>query len=405
MIQLADKFHCTGCSACAQTCAHQAIVMTPDQEGFLQPVINVDKCVECGLCMKKCPALSPLVKESLSHQKSYAVISYSDRNISSSGGAFSVFARYVLSQGGVVYGATMDDSLKVRHIGIFSLDDLSKLRGSKYVQSEIGDTYVDAKNQLKQGKMVLYTGTPCQIAGLYKFLGKSYQNQLITLDLVCHGVPSPLVFETYLRKLKKSTAHGAEKENMCGFRFRKLDSWSIVPAVKFAESKWRILTDEKNAYMVAFFKGWTYRECCFNCQYSNMSRVGTFTIADFWGIGKHGVPFAKGVASGVSLVIDNTNSMAAMRQALSELTYIEERPLEEGVHENHNLKAPVARPEQRASAIKDLLDEQMSLADFARKYKFLPKKNAKYYLKKWTKDIIYALGIYNVYKSISYKIQ
>lgn len=403
MIQLADKYHCTGCSACAQVCAHQAIQMLPDVEGFFFPKIDDKVCVECGLCSKYCPELHPIAKLDYSVQKSYAFINYEDRKISSSGGAFSLFAKWILCQGGVVFGAAMDEHFVVKHIGISSVDDLNKLRGSKYVQSDIGNSYKQVQACLKNGKKVLFTGTGCQVAGLYAFLkGKRYEGQLITLDLVCHGVPSQAAFSCYLEKLKKIDR--SLSGNIDGFQFRKLDSWSIIPAVKFAKLKWHILTLWENAYMNAFFKGIIYRESCYNCSYCNMERIGTCTIADFWGIGKHGVPFLKNVASGVSLVIDNTNLIPKIRSELDKTAYIEERTIEEAMIEQVNLKHPMRRLPEREYAIGLLMAQNVSLQDFAKKCGLSYKPTIKWRLKKVFKDLIYSLGAYNFYKTLIYKI-
>ena len=157
--------------------------------------------------------------------------------------------------------------------------------------------------------------------------------------------------------------------------------------------------------MSAFFKGWTYRECCFNCQYANMNRVGTYTIADFWGIGKHGMPFKKNVASGVSLVIDNCGNFKESISTMINDVYVEERPLEEALYENHNLKAPVKRERERDTAISDMIDNDFSLLDFAKKYGLLKKETLKSRMKKHVKNMIYALGLYNVYKSITYRLK
>ena len=170
-------------------CSKSAIVMAEDSEGFLQPRIDVDKCVECGLCQRVCPVLHPIQNEG-SKRKVYAFINYTDRKVSSSGGAFSFFARKILDEGGVVFGATMDDNLQVYHIGVESIDELHRLRGSKYVQSKIGSSYKEVRFLLQSGRRVLFVGTPCQIAGLYKFLGRRYEELLLTLDLICHGVPN-----------------------------------------------------------------------------------------------------------------------------------------------------------------------------------------------------------------------
>lgn len=399
MITLASSKDCTGCSSCEQSCLQYAIEMRCDKEGYLNPFINPERCVECGRCMSHCPVLKP-VKSISNSQTAYALISKEDRTVSSSGGAFSVFARYVFSKGGSVYGAMMDDKFDIYHIRVIDMEEGAKIRGSKYVQSDLKDSFRTVKADLKAGMMVLFTGTPCQVAGLYSYLGNNtYQTQLITLDLVCHGVPSQGYFRSYLKKLETATG-----QKLKAFRFRKLDSWSIVPAIQFAKAeRWTNLEQEKNAFMTAFFDKNIFRECCYHCTYSNMNRVGTFTIADYWGIGIQ-IPFKKNVAAGVSLVIDNHGMMSALIGELKEYAYIEERPLEECKVKNHNLNAPSERPNARNEAVKDMLDGNVTLRDYAEKYHLMKKENLLYYLQKWTKDLVYTLGLYNVYKTISYKL-
>lgn len=404
MIQLCLKESCTGCGACMQSCNHGAITMRYDSEGFLLPIIDKAKCVDCGLCQKHCPELNPIERLDYEKQKYYALIYDQDRKISSSGGAFSVFAKWIISQGGIVYGATINEKFEVRHIGVESTGELNKLRGSKYVQSIIGDTYKDIRNHLRSNRKVLFVGTGCQVGGLYSFLnGKRYEGLLYTLDLVCHGTPSYGAFKSYLSKLGKNISPNGEVGAIRDFRFRKLDSWSIVPSVKFTKSDWRMLNLSENAFMDAFFKGITFRECCFNCQYCNTKRIGTFTIADFWGIGRHGLPFKRNVSSGVSLVIDNTGLMPSFIDELRGMVYIEERPKEEAICEQVNLKNPMKRLAVRDSAVLDMIDPNFSLKEYAKKYQLPYKATMKWRIQKIVKDVIYAFGLYSVYKTIIYK--
>ena len=184
MPTLASPETCTGCAACLNACTHSAITMTTDAEGFLTPNVDNSKCVECKLCEKACPVISPLQDKGFMNPRAYAVWSEPDRKVSSSGGAFSAFARYVLQQGGVVFGAAFDEELHCKHIEIQDIDGLAPLRGSKYVQSEIGDTFAQVRNHLRADRKVLFCGTPCQVAGLKNFLRKPYPN-LLTLDLIC----------------------------------------------------------------------------------------------------------------------------------------------------------------------------------------------------------------------------
>ncbi len=401
MAKLADRFHCTGCSACVNVCVHQAIIMQADDEGFLQPKIEEGKCVKCGMCTKKCPELFPIKRVETSPE-AYAMISYEDRNISSSGGAFSVFSRWILKEGGVVFGAAIDGEFKVQHIAVEKISDLSKLRGSKYVQSNMGDCYKQVRKQLLMNRKVLFTGTPCQVAGLYAFLGRRYEDLLITLDLICHGVPSQQIFDTYLEKIRRlHHFKGLKMEKVC---FRKLNSWSIVPAIKFEKTKFRILTLSENVYMNAFFKGIIFRESCFSCQYCNIQRVGTFTIGDFWGIGRHGKYFSKNIACGVSLVIDNEGKMGKLSSILDKYAYIEKRSMEEAVAEQHNLREPMLRLPQRNFAIKMFLDKKVTLIDISQACGLPWKRNYNYLIVKTIKNIVYFFGLYNLYKTFIYKL-
>lgn len=187
MIKLAPFESCTGCTACMNSCSHNAIVMAEDAEGFIFPHINGNKCVECGLCMRVCPVLNTPIITNVTKPNVFAVWSLKDRTVSSSGGAFSAFARNVLEADGVVFGATLGTNLLCYHREIHMIEELEVLRGSKYVQSELRDTFFKVKAYLKEGKNVLFTGTPCQVDGLYRYLRRNYDN-LLTLDLVCHGV-------------------------------------------------------------------------------------------------------------------------------------------------------------------------------------------------------------------------
>lgn len=404
MIYLASSEKCTGCMACYNSCNKQAIHIVSDEEGFCNPVIDDNKCIECGLCVKHCPVLSPIPNENKSG-KVYAIINYTDRLKSSSGGAFSMIARWVLSKGGVVFGAKMGSDCFVKHDYIESVNNLDCLRGSKYVQSYIGESYKKVKEFLISGRIVLFTGTGCQVAGLYSYLnGKRYEEQLITLDLICHGVPSPGAFQAYLEKIKKSTRLKGEKVNIEGFGFRKLDSWIISPAVKFAETKEQILELSDNAYMSAFFKGLLFRESCYSCPHCNTNRVGTMTIADFWGIGKHGKRFRKSIASGVSLLIDNRGMIDQIKPYLKD-TYIEERGLEEAMYEQDNLKAPMKRPAYRDKAVKDLINPNITLEEFCRIAEIPYQTSFINYLTSTIKKVLFKTGTYNLFLNVSYKIR
>lgn len=405
MIKLADRLHCTGCASCVQSCHHNALSMRYDDEGFLQPQIDSARCIECELCMKRCPELNLIKKINYQHQAFYAFINDTDRKRSSSGGAFSAFAKWILQQKGIVFGVTMDEDFDVKYVSIESVEELGKLQGSKYVQSNIGNTYKYVKNNLDKNRKVLFVGTGCQVGGLYAYLnGRRYEGLLYTLDLICHGTPSIGTFHSYLNKLTQSISPHGELGEINKFHFRKFDSWSIIPSVKFEKSRWKVLNLSENAYMNAFFKGLIFRESCFNCRYCNTERVGTFTIADFWGIGRHGVKFKRNIASGVSLVIDNMGLIPTIIKELQQFTYIEKRSREEAMYEQINLKAPMKRQSYRDTAVKDLINPSISLLDFSVKYSLPYKKTAIWYIQKAIKDTICVFGLYNIYKTIIYKI-
>lgn len=202
-IEELEKKECCGCSSCAQKCPTGAISMIENEEGFLYPSIDKEKCINCGLCSKVCPQLKTIEKKE-DYPKAYAMRNQNlnDLKESSSGGIFSVIANYVLENGGVVFGAQYTDDFKVEHVGVENKDKLNLLRKSKYVQSDINSTYKEVESNLKKGKMVLFTGTPCQVYGLKSYLMVEYEN-LILCDLICHGVPSPKAFQKYLGEFEK----------------------------------------------------------------------------------------------------------------------------------------------------------------------------------------------------------
>ena len=202
MIKIENKTECMGCHACFNKCPKQAIEMVEDEKGFKYPKVNKEKCIECGLCEKVCPIINN--RKILNEPKAYAIINKKDeiREKSSSGGIFTLLAEYVIKNGGVVFGAAFDENWNVKHYYVEDIQDINIFRGSKYMQSIIGNTYKQAEEFLKDDRIVLFTGTPCQIEGLKAYLGKEY-DKLYTQDIICHGVPSPKVHNIYLEYLKK----------------------------------------------------------------------------------------------------------------------------------------------------------------------------------------------------------
>ena len=275
-----SNISCSGCGTCAAKCPMRCITMQEDNHGFKYPVIDMNKCINCNICRNICPIKNkPETNNILS---SYAVFSKNEklRKQSSSGGVFSELAKLILSNGGVVFGAGFDKDYNVIHMSADNQDDLIKLRGSKYVQSNLADSFKEVKMYLEDKKQVLFSGTPCQIAGLKKFLGCEYDN-LITVDFICHGVPSPLAWKTYIHQLKNK--YSSEIKNI---NFRNKDSGWKVYSMKIEFCNGKIFKQKltENAYMKSFLTDAIVRESCTSCAFKGISGVSDITLADFWGI-------------------------------------------------------------------------------------------------------------------------
>lgn len=311
---LCDLKDCTGCFACVQKCPFNAIDVKV-YNTFSIPVINQVKCRECGLCEETCPVLNKNERVGNKHiyiDKVYAAYnSVSVRMASSSGGVFTAMAEKILGEGGIVYGAAWTDKMVLRHIGINKLTDLDKLRRSKYVQSDTGSTFRQVKTELNSGRRILYTGTPCQIAGLTSYLGKLPDN-LITVDVVCQGVPSPELFRKYLNEVELDNgmetidANFRTKENgwRCGLLLLLLRSRDIRGKEKKVKQ-----INEKNSFYNSFIKGYFMRASCYNCKFKKHAQgyYSDITIGDFWRIGNN-VPFdVKDYEKGISAIIINTD--------------------------------------------------------------------------------------------------
>lgn len=302
MINIIEKKDCCGCSACVQRCPRQCISLEADEEGFLYPIINEASCIDCGLCEKVCPVL-----HSGDAHKPLKVFAAKNNNEkirveSSSGGVFTVLAELVIEEGGVVFGAKFDEHWDVIHDYTETKEGLAAFRGSKYVQSRIGDCFNKAKSFLVQGRKVLFSGTPCQISGLKRFLGKEYGN-LLTVDFICHGVPSPKVWRMYLNE---TIARECEKNSVLPFPIHERNA--LVEGIAFRDKclGWKkysfaltlsttggsgvkntVLLSElflKNPFMRGFLQNLYLRPSCYHCPSKKLKSGSDLTIADFWGM-------------------------------------------------------------------------------------------------------------------------
>lgn len=299
MIQIQEKSSCCGCTACASRCPHEAITMTPDSLGFLYPQVNIDLCVNCGLCDKVCQFHSDYARYNNYHlPRAYQFRLNSDVELinSQSGGAFYAIANKFISIGGVVYGAAFDKSWRVSHQKAKNSVELAKLRMSKYVQSDLRGVFENIKGDLKEGLQVLFSGTACQVAGLKSFIPEYLHNNLVCIDIICHGVPSPQIWEDYLNYLQST-----RKAKIVKVVFRdKRFGWHGARESFLYENGTEEFRQTSN-YL--YFSGFSLRESCSRCYYTNYKRVGDITLGDQWGIPKDS-KYEDG--KGLSLILINS---------------------------------------------------------------------------------------------------
>lgn len=343
MIELCKADECTGCSGCVNVCPKQCIQMIEDNEGFLHPCIDHDKCIECHVCQRLCPVLNPL--EKYDSPVVYAAFNNDPkvRANSSSGGIFNALARHFIDNGGMVVGALFGQSdFTLTHVLTDSMSDVKRMMGSKYVQSHVpNNLYKEILSAIQKGHKVLFTGTPCQVAACRKFIPAIYQEKILYVDIVCHGVPSQALFSDYIGKLSQKLA-----TRICVFNFRTREGWGYAPSFAGEDNSWRPLSGIDNSYMSLFLQGYTFRENCYNCQYATPQRVSDITIADFWGLGKE-IPYAYDKTLGVSLLLVNTHKGEQVLEKIADVLTLDRRSLSEATKMNPNLHKASYRPRQR----------------------------------------------------------
>jgi coenzyme F420-reducing hydrogenase beta subunit len=344
-----DKSKCTGCRCCEYICPVGAISMVNDEEGFLYPVVDEDICISCGLCEKRCPIASDNVSsvKRLDQPLVYAS-NNKDKLVlkkSSSGGMFTVLAEAILNKGGAVVGCVFDEALNPTHIIAETKTQIARMRGSKYIQSNIQDTFPKTKEILKADRWVLYTGTPCQIAGLRAYLKVDYE-KLITVDLVCHGVPSNALFQEYLSWLECKL-----KGKVVDYRFRDKTKYGWASAGSFTYIKndkahiKQLLPETDYYYYYYYLNGNIYRESCYVCSFASSNREGDFTIADYWDIQKYHSEFYP--PEGVSMILVNTTKgKQVFDEIVDKIRFIPSK-LEYALKTNGNLNKPTPRPDTR----------------------------------------------------------
>lgn len=370
----ASRDACSGCNACVNACPCNAISVAPDGFGFDYPYIDEEKCIKC----RKCVTVCELFQKNELHRpiKAFAVANKDEKTVaeSASGGAFSALAEYVLSISGAVCGCVYDDELMPMHICTELENDVVRMRKSKYAQSNVGLIYRDVLSRLKSGQTVLFTGTPCQISGLYSFVGKAFPN-LITADLICHGVPSRLVFKRFLEYLERK-----HKTKIVSFDFRsKKYGWQRY-TLEFQDSRGRRKNIGKLSefYMDAFTGGNILRQCCYDCRFAGAERVADFTMGDFWGHDAINLDLDR--KKGISVLTFNTPHAIELTEALSSRLVMQEIDYDLAVAGNTCLRHPTARGAKRELYMR--ATESGDISSIAKRYRA---KNRKKILRSFVK--------------------
>ena len=391
MIEINDEYQCCGCTACANICPKNCITMAPDEEGFLYPEVDRDLCINCGLCEKVCPVINA-PKNMHGEVESYVVRAKDDEVLSgsTSGGFFTPVAEYVLSENGVVCAATFDKDWNVVHEFITSREaDISKYRGSKYVQSNLGSCFSRIKEYLVSNRLVLFVGTPCQAAGLKNYLQKEYEN-LITIDLVCHGASSPKLWSKYVA-FQSNQFHSTIRN--ISFRNKTYGYHSGTMKIEFDNGEVYYGSARVDYMLKSFFSEISSRPICYKCPFKGIKRCSDFTIYDCW----HFSDLAKGEKDDdkgyTNVIVQSKKGADILKALVGELelyqVYTEEAIKLDGVMVT---KSAVPHP-RRKEYYKDLDKETLS----QHIQKFIPVTKKDILIEK-SKSVLYKLRIFNLVK-------
>ena len=334
MINIKNPADCCGCTACASICAHDAITMRPDGLGFLYPIVDKNKCADCGLCEKVCAFHDNYDKSlNLSKPSAYAARHKEMKEVetSRSGATFIAISDYIIENGGVVYGVGYTDYFRVIHKRAVTKIERNEFKGSKYVQSDLSDIFRQVKDDLKNGRIVMFSGTPCQTAGLHSYVGKKLRENLYLVDIVCHGVPSPFIWRDYLCFLENKYS---SRINYANFRDKKHLGWKDHKESYTFDNHMNVI---KTGFTYLFYKHIMFRHSCGVCKYTNLHRPSDITIADFWGW-ENTDKLINIDDKGVSLVLCNTDKGEKLFHAIRESMDIISAKLENCMQPN--LKHP-----------------------------------------------------------------
>lgn len=379
-ISIIDK-DCCGCRSCEQSCPKKCISMKENDEGFIYPKIDNDSCINCGICLKKCPIHNYKYVEKESSV--FALVNKNKEELmnSASGGASYLAMKAIIERlNGVCYGVAYDSNFVARTIRVESLSNLNKLQSSKYVFADTNNTFSQIEDDLKKGIFVLFSGTSCQVDGLLNYLGSDYKN-LFTISLICHGTPSPKLFSKYLEYEETRNKSKIKEYN---HRFKLKNKSGYFEHFVFENNKTITRSFTMSPYGADFLACNASRESCYNCRYCNTSRVGDWSIGDFWGIEEKHKDFD--YKKGHSLVIVNGDKGKRLFELIIDSVNYVESTMDNAKYGQEHLKAPAKRPK-----IRDTYYEKLNFEPDFFKHR-TPKKSLRYYLKKlcpkWLKKII-----------------
>lgn len=344
MIEIKDKKDCCGCWACKNICPVQCISMPEDAEGFRYPTVDKDKCINCHLCEKVCPIIHAEADKPNEKQRAY-LLQHKDKEVllqSASGGAFTAIASWVIRHGGVVFGAAYDKDFQVTHQYVETYEDLKIFRNSKYVQSYTGDALKQVKDFLKQGRMVCYSGTPCQLEGLLRYLSKPYDN-LITIDVMCHSITSPKIFRMYVAEMKKK--YGDDLSNIM-FRDKSPYGYkySQMSVYKGGKQVYREGVDT-DVYLRSFFSDVNVRPSCYDCKFKKQHHLTDFSIWDCFDVYRFSSKLDND--KGVTRILANTEKAQLILKEIQEDTTVMEIPVEDAVNGVHEMLHSVKMSSRR----------------------------------------------------------
>ena len=350
---------CTGCTACASICPQNCIVMLPDDEGFSYPTTVLEDCVNCGLCAKVCPLINDIQKGKV-EPKAYAAYS-KDENIrleSSSGGIFSEIAKNVLKCGGSVYGAAYNETFEVVHSCVKKEADLFKLRGAKYAQSDLGSSFKEIKGKLDGNQLVLFSGTPCQVVGLKAFLCKTYEN-LITIDFICHSIPSPMAWREYVKYRSIDDNEGIFPVEI-NLRSKETgwSNYKYSNKFEYCNGITHICKSGDSLYMKLFIEGFISRRSCGCCPFKGYNRSSDLTIGDFWGIWD--VAPEMDDNKGTSVTFVHSDKGRSVWETVSSKIKYKEVTLEQASQQNPYMLVPFRDNPNRAIALREIRDGRIN---------------------------------------------